>query len=197
VFWYSTELTLDLLQSFPFENREARLGLTLATMVLFLAVFAETSEAACAVARLYRDTYVGDARFSSAGDWRQSFGRGYQKQAGFLRDRVHALWHAARSGEALPEALRSYLDAGRRARAQIEELVATQRLSFNGQPCLSAEFARRTLVSSYIHMTSNRLGVTPMEEGYLMHLILNAMGPDSDADCFSDNPNTMIYNANS
>jgi hypothetical protein len=63
------------------------------------------------------------------------------------------------------------------ARLRLRELFHAGRLLAQGQPAANWGWCLEWVVPSYLHMTSNRLGLTIAEESYLAHLIHRASGP--------------------
>ncbi|HEU0052564.1 MAG TPA: lantibiotic dehydratase C-terminal domain-containing protein, partial [Longimicrobium sp.] len=67
-------------------------------------------------------------------------------------------------------------------REEFRALLDDGRLLMRGSaPYTDWDTAVQAIVSSYVHMMNNRLGISLQEESYLAYLIMRAMGRPADA----------------
>jgi|GEM_PF-1215934 len=181
LFRASSEACIELMRGAPLADRSVRLGRALPALVILLAPFASDPAQAAELARLHRDSFVGDAAVGGGRGYRERFDAGMAAQEEVVRDRVEAFWTAVREGVPLPAPLDGYLDGIVAHRERLRAAVDEARLVLRGKTVESWEEACRGLLPSYGHMTCNRLGVTYREEGYLLHMIARVMDGDAAA----------------
>jgi thiopeptide-type bacteriocin biosynthesis protein len=175
----SSRTALALLERLPAGDRRARLGHALAAMVAGLEAFVGDRAAAAELAGDYGSTYLRQSvpREARHRALAAAFERGVERQDAALAGRVDALWHAATAG-ALPPPLDTYQRDLVRVRGRLERLIAAGRLlSRRGTAERDRDAAVRQLLPSYLHMTTNRLGVTVIEECYLSRVVSVVLTP--------------------
>ena len=182
-FEVSSEASYALLHKTGTE-RSSRLGKGLLSMVVLVHTFATSREHATEFAHQYGINYlrslVRDEEGRSA--WLGAFGSGYEQQAETLTTYVTEVWERLDEGDELSEALDAYHAGLLQVRDEFRALLDQQRLLFRGEtPFTSWEQAVSGIVSSYVHMHNNRLGVSIQEESYLAYLIMRAMGRPADS----------------
>jgi thiopeptide-type bacteriocin biosynthesis protein len=162
----------------PDDNgRAARLGRGLAAMLATLHVFLGDRARAADFAARYASGYLRmlTARNDASARLEDAFAEASARQAAAIAAQVDAIWAALGTGAAFP-ALDGYAVRLTRARSALARLVDEGRVALGGveQPNWTA--CTQRIVPSYVHMTSNRIGVTVEEEAYLAHLIAGALG---------------------
>lgn len=160
-------------------DRDGRQGRALLVMMLLLGRFTRDPALAVRVAEAHRDNFgghpAGDARVLEL--WKR-FEQGFASQDAALVERMLALWLALEDRPELPAPLAAYLDGVLALRRGLEALVAKGTLCPGGDvPVSDWSQAVYALAPSYLHMTNNRLGVTPVEEAYLAYLITRTLSP--------------------
>lgn len=180
VFERSSETAFVLLSTVRGEHA-SRLGKALLAMVLLTHVFTADREEGAAFARRYGLNYLralaADEEGRSA--WLGAFDGGWERQAERLCAYVDDAWERLDAGESLSETLDRHHADLREVRRRFDALFDAGRLSRGGVPFASREAAVEGVVPSYLHMTSNRLGVTIHEESYLAYLVARALGGET------------------
>lgn len=170
LFCHSSAIAVELLGQLTPGERSLRLGkATLAALVL-LHVFTESPRLAAEMCHNYGTNYlhqmVGEGTVAEG--YLRAFDRGRRRQGEALAGYVEAVWRALDDGASLTPVMdryRHHLTACRDRLAQLSEqgrLVPRFELQ-SDSPRLQAA----TIFPSYLHMMSNRLGVTVQEECYL------------------------------
>ncbi|HEX6748770.1 MAG TPA: thiopeptide-type bacteriocin biosynthesis protein [Longimicrobium sp.] len=176
LFRASSEACIELMRGAALADRSVRLGRALPALVVSLALFGGDARRAAELARLHRDSFVGDPEVGGDKGYAEVFDAGMAAQEATVRDRVEAFWTAAREGVPLPAPLDGYLDGLAAHRARLRAAVEAGRLVLGGKRVETWDEACRGLLPSYGHMTCNRLGVTYREEGFLLHMIARVLG---------------------
>jgi thiopeptide-type bacteriocin biosynthesis protein len=191
-FEHSSEAAYALLQKTSAE-RSSRLGKGLLSMVVLMHVFCTGRAHARAFANNYGEAYLRGVARSEEGRnaWLGAFGSGYDQQAANLGAYVDEVWERMDEGDELSEALDAYAEGLREVRGRFRELFDAGELTRGADtPSLETwETAVGAIVSSYVHMMNNRLGISIQEESYLAYLCMRALDPkpsDSDPDSGSD-----------
>ncbi|HEX8671095.1 MAG TPA: lantibiotic dehydratase C-terminal domain-containing protein, partial [Longimicrobium sp.] len=109
-------------------------------------------------------------------DYRPAFDSAYARQAEALGERILSFWTAVQEGVPLPAPLDAYLDGVRVARGRLEALAEAGQVVERGHAVTDWGEIKRMLLPSYGHMTNNRMGISPREEGYLMHMVNLTLG---------------------
>lgn len=171
LFQASSLACIELMRGAALADRSVRLGRALPALVVLLALFADDPARAASLARLHRDSFMGDPEAGAERGYRDVFDAGMAAQEDAVRDRVEAFWTAVRQSVALPAPLDAYLEGILAHRERLRAAVDEGRLVLGGTVVTSWDEACRGLLPSYGHMTCNRLGVTYKEESYLLHMI--------------------------
>jgi thiopeptide-type bacteriocin biosynthesis protein len=181
VFVDSTRACLALLRINADAAGTLRSSLTLAAMTATVRGFAPTRDAAAGFAEALRDGFV--ARATQEG--------GPTKAR--ILDECEAAYQARRSACAavvggawadadLPPPWRAILGPfQQRMAVHHDRLSAAWRagaLQSTSGPFPTWERCLRALLPSYLHMTNNRLGVTPTEERYIAHAVARSLRGD-------------------
>ncbi len=178
LFCRSSTVAVDLLRQLTPGERSARLGkATLASLVL-LHVFTQSPQLAAEMCRNYGTNYlhqmVGDG--SVAAGYLRAFDRGRRRQGEGLAGYVEAVWRALDDGVSLTPEMDRYRRHLTACRDQLAGLSGQGRLvpRFELQSD-SPRLQAATLFPSYLHMMSNRLGVTVQEECYLATVMASTL----------------------
>lgn len=180
LFHRSSEAALRLLEGTE-GKRPARLGRALLATATLLHAFVPDRAAAAAFARAYATGYLRtlvedeEGRASLERAWRD----GYEGQAGTLGLYLEETWGRLDRGEPLTEALDAWRDDVAEARARLLAAAEGGALEMRGHR-LDAALAVRSIVPSYVHMHSNRLGVTIPEEMYLTWMTARVLDPEAE-----------------
>jgi thiopeptide-type bacteriocin biosynthesis protein len=160
-------------------ERSSRLGKGLLATAVLVHTFAKDRLHGREFAHQYGINYLramirdDEAR----GAWLGAFGSGYEQQAATLVEYVEEVWSRLDEGESLSEALDAFAEGTRRVREEFRALLEAGELARGPEmPLETWEQAVASIVSSYIHMMNNRLGVTIQEESYLAYLIARTLG---------------------
>ena len=174
LFEVSSQAALDLLATLPKADRSARLGVGLAATLCGLQTFVDGAAEAAALignhgARYLRYRVPETERQRSV---EERFSHGLERQARSLARLVASIWEVLAEGGELPPPLALWRRGLEAQRGRLRELVAQRRLlASDGRPVRRWESAVGGLLPSYLHMMSNRLGITVGEEIYLAWLI--------------------------
>ncbi|HEX8696017.1 MAG TPA: thiopeptide-type bacteriocin biosynthesis protein [Longimicrobium sp.] len=176
-FEHSSEAAYALLHKTSPKDRSSRLGKGLLTMVVLMHVFCRDRGHAVRLGRSYGEGYLRSVAREEQGRsaWLSAFGSGYDQQAENLGAYVEEVWARMDEGEELSEALDRYRDGLIEVRGRFAELVEAGRLGREGEVFATWEHAVGAIVSSYMHMMNNRLGITIQEESYLAYLSMRAL----------------------
>lgn len=177
-FCLSSEAALDLLRGTRRDERSSRLGKALLAMVVLVHVFRGSREGAGEFAHVYGTGYlralVPDEE--RRGELARAFGGGFEQQADTLTAYVEEAWSRLDSGDPLSDALDRYRAGLEEVRGRFGALLDAGRLVLSGAVVTEWERAVAGIVSSYVHMMNNRLGVAIQEESYLAYLIHRSLG---------------------
>lgn len=185
-FEVSSDAAVALLERTSRTERSSRLGKGLLSMVVLAHVFLGEREKAAAFMHRYGIGYLhAVAREEGVRDqWLDAFGQGYRQQSDTLATYVEEVWSRMDEDDELSEVLDAYRDALREVRGEFEALLRAGRLFGRDGTVLGGwEEAVGAIVSSYVHMMNNRLGITIQEESYLAYLVHLALttGAESPA----------------
>jgi thiopeptide-type bacteriocin biosynthesis protein len=174
-FHASSQVSTILIRRTLGPDRANRLGMGLATMVALLKAFSDGVNDAVRLGELHRDQFGGVWRPDGRGRWKDVFDDRYERTASQLSGQVATVWDSIQMGSRLPPPLDIYHDACKELYKRLLELSKTNSLVFEQTVPVGWRAAVQALVPSYMHMTSNRLGILPSEEGYLSHVIARSL----------------------
>lgn len=177
LFEHSSEAAYALLKKTG-KERSSRLGKGLLSMVVLIHPFVDSRTRGMEFAQNYGHGYLRSLVRDEDGReaWLGAFDSGYEQQADTLVEYVNEVWARLDEGESLSEALDAWAAGVREVRDRFRELFDAGLLSRGPEMPLSTwELAVQSIVSSYVHMMNNRLGITIQEEAYLAYLIARAM----------------------
>jgi len=182
LFHRQSEMALALLEKIEPGTRPQRLGKSLLAMLVLLFLYRGERRAAADLARSYGTDYLKiwakDAEEQE--HWLQTFQEAFDRQADRLAGYVELAWEALESGGELTPELNAYrrdMDDGAR---RLRELFDQGHLLLHGRTAADWDECVHWIVSSYIHMMNNRLGVSIQEESYLSVLIAGTLGQGQD-----------------
>lgn len=172
LFQASSLAVLDLLRAGEPLETGARSVQALFALATLAHAFSADRQEAQALAQSYSDEGVRLLRSRPGGEgteveWERLFARRAERQPGALAERLQAWWEAMEGGEELPHPWVRYHEALAVAARRLRRLHAAERLRFpEGAAASYAETLAR-LVPSYLHMTSNRIGISVLDEAFL------------------------------
>ncbi|MFI7606231.1 thiopeptide-type bacteriocin biosynthesis protein [Micromonospora sp. NPDC049366] len=186
-FEHSSDVVLDLLATTNVHVRPVLLGLSAQLTMMACAVFLDDDRRIAGFLDEYRRFW--EVSYSEpSDDYHASFDTSYRRMDAALRGRLADIRAAARDEAAVRpggvegrwlahcRALRERVVAA----AQRDELVF-QRGDGAPTPVTDLDAALPILLSSYVHMTNNRLGVSILDEIYLSYLLCTALRDDAPA----------------
>ncbi len=175
----SSEMVSHLLRTTNTHVRPLLLGLGMQLALTMAYVFFETDEAVGRFFFNYR--HFWETSFDEpSDDYHENFDKSFVLCELALKDRMELIrsqLHGTleRFGSTERRWYQHCLDLRDRVRAVVDQLdFGTRRLP--EEPDARWEGVAITLLSSYIHMTNNRLGVAILDEIYLSYLIERALG---------------------
>jgi thiopeptide-type bacteriocin biosynthesis protein len=167
-FQLSTATALHLLRETNSQVRTSLLGLSFQLMLHFSFAYFSDIARTQQFFRRYREFFQ---RFSTTGHDVTRLSATFSRQADKIQSRVaelqntHDLIELGGLGH-----LGEFVRSAPRLRARIAALFDAGRLTFS-PPVASADEAAQRLLTSYLHMLNNRLGVHLAEEVYVAHML--------------------------
>lgn len=173
--WFhaSSDAALRLLAGLDPADRPARLGRGLLAFLTLLHAFLPQRRDAAARADEYARRYLV-ARVpdeASRRGWNRAFAEGFERQAERLGALVGTVWDVLDGGGEPPEEIVTFRRATILLRDRLAELAEAGRL---------AASTPLRIVPSYLHLMSNRLGVSIPEEMYLATLVHRTLSPNAE-----------------
>ncbi|HEX4962226.1 MAG TPA: thiopeptide-type bacteriocin biosynthesis protein [Thermoanaerobaculia bacterium] len=179
LFHRQSETALALLGKIPPGTRPQRLGKGLLAMLVLLFLYRRERQGVAELARSYGADYLkiwaGDDAQEQE-QWLRTFQEAFDRQADRLAGYVESAWEALESGDELTPELDAYRRDMDDVACRLRELFDQGRLRLDGRPAADWDESVDWIVPSYIHMMSNRLGVSIQEESYLSVLIAGTLG---------------------
>lgn len=183
-FEHSSDVVLDLLATTNVHVRPVMLGLSTQLTTMLAAVFLDDDRQMADFLDEYRKFWEVSYQEPSD-DYHDSFDTSYRKMDDTLRRRLADLRRGARGepGATVSGVEARWLAHCRELRSRVDALIASGELWFSrggGEPTPTTDPAAAlpVLLSSYVHMTNNRLGVSILDEIYLSYLIRSALLDD-------------------
>ncbi|WP_233513664.1 lantibiotic dehydratase C-terminal domain-containing protein [Micromonospora craterilacus] len=183
-FEHSSDVVLDLLATTNVHVRPVLLGLSAQLSMMMCAAFLPDDRRIAEFLDEYRRFW--EVSYSEpSDDYHNSFDTSYRKMDAGLRDRLAAIRAAARDDAAV----RATGVEGRwsaHCRELRDRVVAAtgrgelvfQRGGGEPTPVADLDIALPIVLSSFVHMTNNRLGVSILDEIYLSYLMRTALLDD-------------------
>lgn len=147
-----------------------RLGCALVAATTTVHAFMPDAVPACRFFDRYSGGYLQMTNEGRGPNTLKLFEDGYNSQSTVLAEAVLAVRDQLEAGT-LSGPLREYYEACMHACSRLRALVAEGLISVYDVTRLTWEGAASALAPSYLHMTTNRLGVSIPHEAYLAHLI--------------------------
>jgi len=172
-FEVSSDIVLQLLQSATGETRSILLGHALHLMLTMCYGFMETDENASSFLYKYEEHWR--RQYKEAIQRKEVFESKYVAMAEKLRRRVSRVRRLSDDPSGYStEIERRWAAHVKDLKTSIRELAKTRRLEM--PPVAEGEQAAlRFLLTNYLHMTNNRMGVTISDEVYLSYLLRRAI----------------------
>lgn len=183
-FEHSSDLVCDLLATTNVHVRPVLLGLSTQLSTMLAAVFLDDDQRMADFLDEYRRFW--EVSYQEPSDeYHASFDTSYRRMDAALRRRLADLRAGARGapGAALSGVEARWLAHCRELRTRADALIAAGALWFargGAEPTTVTDPAAAlpVLLSSYVHMTNNRLGVSILDEIYLSYLVRSALLDD-------------------
>lgn len=175
-FEQSSDLVLALLATTNVHVRTVLLGQAAQLTAGLCFSFLGSERAVAEFLRRYRQMWETSYQESSD-DQHAQFDRSYARMADRLRERLTHLRDCAwERPEARPTALeRRWVAHGRELRDRVVALAGQGALTFRDGVVADPDTALAILLSSYVHMTNNRLGANILDEIYLSYVLARAL----------------------
>jgi hypothetical protein len=182
-FEQSSDMVLRLLASANVHVRTVMFGLS-AQLSLTMGYTFRPSGAALARFFHYYCEFWSTAYPDPLGDQRSQYDKSYRDMASVLVPRVAEISRATLGGERgrLARFIRDWEEHCRKLRDRIAELSVAGDLVFRAkdsdqrrEPVTDPDIALGILLSGYVHMTNNRLGVGVHDEAYLAYVLRQSL----------------------
>ncbi|MFI7523573.1 thiopeptide-type bacteriocin biosynthesis protein [Micromonospora globbae] len=186
-FAHSSDVVLDLLATTNVHVRPVLLGLSAQLTMMMCAVFLDDDRRIADFLEQYRRFW--EVSYSEPSDeYHASFDTSYRRMDAALRNRLADIRAAARGdADVSPGGVEGRWRAHcRELRDRVEAATLRGELVFqrgDSPPAAVTDLdaALPILLSSYVHMTNNRLGVSILDEIYLAYLMSAALRDDAPA----------------
>ncbi len=182
-FEHSSDMVLRLLASANVHVRTVMFGLS-AQLALVLGYTFRPDPGALPLFLDYYGQFWENAQGGVSGGRVEDYDRNYAEMAAPLRRRVAGIRHAVLTGEGagLASFARDWAEHCRQLRGLLVDLSLSGRLILASrddpdrrEPMTDPDVMLGILLSGYIHMTNNRLGVGVSDEAYLAHVLRRAV----------------------
>ncbi len=172
----SSDLVLRLLETTNVHLRTVLLGQAAQLTMALCLTFLPDERAVAEFLVRYRTMWETSYQESSA-DQHERFDRSYDRMRDRFARRLRHLRDAARGDEttATTQAERSWLAHCAELRDQALALAHAKEMTFREGAVPEPQAALTIVLSSYVHMTNNRLGASILDEIYLSYVIGKAL----------------------
>lgn len=159
-------------------NRDIRLGRAALAFVVSADAFLDRGKSGIGeFARSFSRGFL--ARMDSESRFARSLAHEFaeitRRQRSAIAPFVNSAIDTLRAGEPLPAQLNLLHQAHRSCRAALAQLALTHHLVTHGTASSDMQTIAPLLLTSLIHMTNNRLGVRPLEEALIGHLLASVL----------------------
>lgn len=160
------------------QGRSVRLGKGALAMLVLAVVFGSTRDNVLALLEQYSRVYL--RRLASTDgrtpqEWSGTFDSSFENQAIVLSPYVDEALRRLRHDESLEGPLEHYRTSCERRRDELVDLCTSGRcVNAEGEP-LTWKACLSQIIPSYIHMMNNRLGIHPVEESFLAHMLSRSL----------------------
>lgn len=175
LFHDSTQLVFDLLPTIRAGDQDTRFGLALAAMAVVIGLGTADDPSSLDLALVHRERWMrlgaGEGgRVASA----REFAAAHERDGAAYADVIRQLILATRDDSSmLPDPFAGYADATSRHLHGALAGIAQGTIAWDADS--GRTLGLIGLLSDYMHMTNNRLGISPREEAYLGHLIYETL----------------------
>jgi thiopeptide-type bacteriocin biosynthesis protein len=173
MFYYSSEICFILLKKIGNGNSSQRLGKGLILMLLALKTFYNYAGTASAFIKGYSDAYLR-TQVTDKNDftlWQSVYNNCYEMQSKQLNECVTDVWEVMDQEGDLGYPFDKYWERLIEVKAELK-ILFNKGLIFSDDDIVRDWITTSSLLlSSYIHMTNNRLGISIPEESYIAFLI--------------------------
>lgn len=179
-FHQSSQTSLQLISQFLGKGQGARLGKGLLAMVVLIhAFYNERAEAAHFFHNYstgYLKSRVRNPELQT--HWRNKFQQGFDKQSAMLAAYVNETWKRLDANAPVTPVLDAYYRQMETSKTRFASAFEAGDLrQQDDTPFTDWHNATRAIISSYVHMMNNRLGINIEDETYLAYLITQALSP--------------------
>ncbi|MDR2380802.1 MAG: thiopeptide-type bacteriocin biosynthesis protein [Bifidobacteriaceae bacterium] len=175
----SSDIVLDLVATTSTHVRQLLIGLSMQLSLVLAYTFLDADESVRGFFRNYRDFWE-TAYVEPSDSQHDSFDKSYEIIADSLLARVDRIREMSSGRRSAPsEFEKSIVGHARELRQAVERLIDQGAFDFSQRQSEDEQMRRETvfpqLVSAYIHMTNNRLGMAIIDEIYLSYLVEKAL----------------------
>jgi len=182
-FEVSTNVVLALLARSDCGDQRVRFGKAVLVMLVLVHTLVADRRASASFLFRYAKGYL---RVWATGGARDQmpvlFGDSFEKQKASLLPYVESAWEQLEVNGTLPGALDDYRAGLRDVQLELKSALERGELVWNGQTLATWADVVTCIVPSYLHMTNNRLGISPVDETFLGYLIGHALEAGRSAD---------------
>ena len=165
----SSDLVLRLLATGNMHMRTVLLGQTAQLTMALCFAFLPDDAAVAAFLENYRVFWETSYQEPST-EQHETFDRSFERMRDRLQDRLLRVRAAVRDPGSSNGTEREWAEHCLRLRDRATELTLAGELSFRNGPVTDPSVALPILLSSYVHMTANRLGASILDEIYLAYV---------------------------
>jgi thiopeptide-type bacteriocin biosynthesis protein len=175
-FELSSDIVLRLLSDTNVHVRPVLLGLSVQLTTAICFAFLHSRERVARFLEDYRVFWETSYQESSE-NYHRGFDRSYSRMAAELGARIDATATAALDPDTptLTGVERQWMTHCASLRTRAASLAAAGLLEFSRGPVTDVDGALSVLLSSYVHMTNNRLGVSILDEIYVSYVLRKAL----------------------
>ncbi|MGY5765319.1 thiopeptide-type bacteriocin biosynthesis protein [Brachybacterium sp. DNPG3] len=173
----SSDLVLHLVEFTNVHVRSVLFGLAAQLMTVMLGVFQADTAASATFLATYR-SFWERAGSGDSTPRQEAYHEAFELMAGGLEEHILPVYRAAaeQRSEELTGFLRDWADHCIELRSRLAEIAAQGKLRFpvgedGAMQAVDLDTGLIALLSAYLHMTNNRLGVSMIDECYLAYLL--------------------------
>lgn len=181
-FYHSSIAAIKLLHEIDNGEKSSRFAKGLLTMLIIVKVFAEDKDSAIEWIAIYGKNYLKTRarKENELKEWEAAFFNGFDKQSEKLIEYTSAVWNALDEEELNP-VLDYYKERLTEIKAKLTLLFEQNKIVRQLNAIKDWKTLNSTIISSYMHMMNNRLGINIPEESYLSHLLVNSLKKINEA----------------
>jgi thiopeptide-type bacteriocin biosynthesis protein len=169
LFGASSEFAIQQLDPAVSTDRSLRLGRGALAMLVLAHTMLGDRASVLDFTRQYSASYLKIVAPTEASSERtnDAFANAHRRQAASMAPYIAASWDSLETRAPLTKALDAYRAALIEAREQLAAFATIDVIELHGKPCKDWKIIGPFLASSLVHMTSNRLGISIVEESFL------------------------------